>query len=84
MQFSRVLHAQRRILSFLLSYPRVCKHTQCKIQWGSRWERQLRFTGGGWVGLRPERVILRQLMNGATDRSFVPVIELATALWEEE
>lgn len=36
------------------------------------------------MGLRPERVILRKLMNGATDGSFVPVIELATALWEEE
>ncbi len=42
------------------------------------------FMGGGRVGLRPEQVILRQLMNGATDGSFVPVIELATALWEEE
>lgn len=82
MQFSRALHTQRRVLSFLLSHPRARKHT--RNDRGSRWERQLCFTGGGWVGLRPERVILRQLMNGATDGSFVPVIELATALWEEE
>ncbi len=82
MQFSRALHAQSRILSFLLSHPHARKHTRNGR--GSLWEWQLCFTGGGWVGLRPEQVILRQLMNGATDGSFVPVIELATALWEEE
>lgn len=37
--------------------------------------------GGGldW----PRRVIPWWLMNGGTDGSFVPVMELATALWEE-
>lgn len=36
--------------------------------------------GLGW----PRLVIPWWLMNGGTDGSFVPVMELATALWEED
>lgn len=34
----------------------------------------------GWL----RQVIPWWLMNGGTDGSFVPVMELATALWEED